>query len=243
MRKVIKSQLGGVDGEKISNDIIEQITNATENLKKVGAFDTDVGEYIKNLIVDFNQLSDDKINQSSEINDKKNGDNNIADKVFVWTPINPPASATTKTITFTIHIPSRWPNFNIPDLAAFQVLYYFTVLQKFIYKVQGSPTGTDWLKKTYNGSSGSSGSSGSEQWEIAIKEAQEDINEHQILFTYYKTEMTYTDYKAAKITPSLSATPNESGANVAPITGGDPAKFVALAAVAAHVFSRTNQSE
>lgn len=136
-------------------------TNTNDNnvLSKAGDFYPDIKYY-------FTQLLN---STEREINSE-----------FKWKPKNKPDDADGDVINFYVYIPEYWPQENRSDFAAFQVLYYFTVLQKFIHDVNKN---ADWLKKyTVTASA--------VQWTNAIKKAQNDIDEHHKMMQKYNTSMT-----------------------------------------------------
>lgn len=178
--------LGGLDdlGGNILGKWL-QVGDAKDVLVTAGKFSDDLSEYFQKLIKEYGDLQATDVNQSSAFLTKTK---NATYTEFTWTPNKQPSDGT-QAITFYVYIPADWPNFNIPDFAAFQVLYYFTILQKFIYDVSDQKPGT-WLK-TFNPVQTQS------VWNTAFEKAKKEIDNHHESMKTYKTKMTYSAYLVA----------------------------------------------
>ena len=169
-QKPIRKIRGG--GSNTNTNTNTNDNNDNNVLSKAGDFNQDIYIYIKELTSTEGEI----------------------DTEFKWIPKNKPVDASRDVIIFYVYIPKDWPKENRSDFAAFQVLYYFTVLQKFIHDVNKKE---DWLKEYTVTES-------AVQWTNAIKKAQNDIDEHYKMMKKYKTSMTYNYVNASETVRDVS---------------------------------------
>ena len=125
---------------------------------------------------------------------------------FSWTPNKQPNGQEKKDIKFYFYIPAQWPRFYVTEFAAFQVLFYLTILQQFLYEV--STKTNDWLDNPDLQNK-------PDVWAEAFTKAQRNIDKHHENIKSAKTDSTLVEFSSQMNSTGAATATSPPNQNVA----------------------------